>query len=58
MMIPYHIFKTVSIMDKEVMSADYEYYKDKKDYYYDVKIPAYKKIIAKRVVNKIIAGFD
>ena len=40
------------------MPADYEYYKDKGDYFYDAKIPFYKKFIAKRVSDKIISEFD
>ena len=58
MLIPFGIFKYVSEIDKENMSADYEYYKDKTDYYYDTKIPFYKKFITKKVMKKIIDGFD
>jgi multimeric flavodoxin WrbA len=58
MMVPFLIFKYISGIDKNVMSADYEYYKDKDDYYYETPIPFHKKFIAKRVANKIIAGFD
>ena len=58
MMVPFHIFKYVSTIDKDVMSADYEYYKDKEDYYYEASIPFIKKFLAKKVANKIIAGFD
>ena len=58
LLIPFSIFKYVSEIDRENMPADYEYYKDKKEYYYDAKIPFYKKLITKKVVNKIIAGFD
>ncbi|MFC2126698.1 flavodoxin family protein, partial [Bacteroidota bacterium] len=58
MMVPFSIFKYVSEIDSETMSADYEYYKDKKDYYYDAKIPFYKKFITKKVVDKVVAGFD
>jgi hypothetical protein len=57
-MVPFHIFKYVSIIDKKVMTADYEYYKDKQDYYYDAKIPFIKKFITKRVVKKITDGFE
>lgn len=57
-MIPYNIFKHVSKLDKELTKADYEYYKDKGDYYYEVKIPFYKKIIAKTLSDKIISQFD
>ena len=45
-------------LDKENMTADYEYYKDKTDYYYDTKIPFYKKFITKRIVKKITDSFD
>jgi len=58
MMVPFHIFKYVSTIDKDVMSADFEYYKDKEDYYYEASIPFFKKFLAKKVANKIIAGFD
>ena len=58
MLIPYNIFKYVSKLDKELMKADYEYYKDKGDYYYETKIPFYKKIIAKKLTDKIISQFD
>ena len=52
MMIPFGIFKAISVVAKDVMPADYEYYKDKKDYYYDVNIPFYMKWIADKVVKK------
>jgi multimeric flavodoxin WrbA len=58
MMVPFHIFKYISTIDKDVMSADYEYYKDKNEYYYEASIPFVKKFLAKRVANKIIAEFD
>jgi len=57
MMVPFSIFKYVSVIDKETMKADYEYYKDKTDYYYETQIPFFKKIIAQKVVKKIINGF-
>jgi len=37
-LVPFHIFKLVSELDRDLMKADYEYYKDKKNYYYDTKI--------------------
>lgn len=58
LMIPFNIFKYVSNLDKDVMPADFEYYKDKEDYYYDTKIPFYKKFIAGKVTKKIIDHFD
>jgi multimeric flavodoxin WrbA len=58
LMVPFMIFKYVSRLDKDLMAADFEYYKDKGDYYYDAKIPFYKKFIAKRISDKIISQFD
>jgi len=55
--VPFNIFKYVSKLDKELMKADYEYYKDKGDYYYEMKIPFAKKIIAKKLADKIINQF-
>jgi len=55
LLVPFTLFKTVSNLDKEKMSADYEYYKNKNDYYYDTKIPFFKKMIAKNVVKKILS---
>ena len=58
MMIPFNIFKYVSRLDSQTMTADFEYYKNKEEYYYDAKIPSYKKFIAKKVSNKIVSQFD
>ena len=58
MLIPFKVFKYVSEIGKDVMKADYEYYKDKTNFYYDVKIPFYKKMITQKVVKKIISEFD
>jgi len=58
MMIPFNIFKYVSKLDKDFMKADYEYYKDKGDYYYEAKINPFKKFIAGKVTKKIISQFD
>ena len=52
MIVPFGIFKAISEVAKDVMPAGYEYYKNKKDYYYDVSIPSYKKWIANKVVKK------
>ena len=58
MLIPFKVFKYVSEIGKDVMTADYEYYKDKTDFYYDTKIPFFKKMITTKVVKKIISEFD
>ena len=55
-LVPFHIFKIVSELDPKLFSADYEYYKDKKDYYYDIKINPLKTKIAKKVARKEILG--
>ena len=54
--VPFHIFKLVSELDPKTFQADYEYYKDKKAYYYDTKINPLKTFIAKRVARKEILG--
>jgi len=57
MLIPFGIFKYVSEIGRNEMKADYEYYKNRTDYYYEAKIPLYKRIIARQVLKKITAGF-
>ncbi len=44
-------------LNKKEGIADYEYYKDKTDYYYDIKIPFYKKWFAKWVAGREIKKF-
>ena len=56
LVIVFNIFKTVSELCKDVYKADYAYYKDKTDYYYDTKISFYQKLVAKSVVNSITKG--
>lgn len=58
MMVPFNIFKYVSELDRDFMTADFEYYRDKGEYYYDTRIPFYKKFIAKKVSEKIVSQFD
>ena len=53
----FHIMKAISELNKKEGIADYEYYKDKTDYYYDIKIPFYKKRFAKWVAGKEIKKF-
>ena len=53
LIIVFNIFKTVSQLCEDVYKADYEYYKDKTDYYYDTKIPFYYKLVAKSVEKQI-----
>ena len=56
LVVVFHIFKAVSEAFPDVYRADYEYYKDKTDYYYDTKIPFYKKRIAEKYVKKTMKG--
>ena len=56
LLVPFHIFKLVSELDSKSFKADYEYYKDKKEYYYDTKISPLRSFIAKRVARKEILG--
>lgn len=58
MMVPFMVFKHVSMLDRDLMAADFEYYKDRGDYFYDAKIPFFKKYIARRVSDKIISEFE
>jgi multimeric flavodoxin WrbA len=51
-MIPFGIFKAISEAAKDSMPADYRYYQNKSEYYYDTDLPFFKKWIAKKVVKK------
>lgn len=50
----FNIFKYISILNKTKGSADYEFYKDKEGFYYDIKIPAWKNDMAKWIAGKEI----
>jgi len=54
LVVVFNLFKSVSEEFKEVWKADYEFYKDKTDYYYETKIPFYKKMMANRYVSKVM----
>jgi hypothetical protein len=45
------MFKYISEAYPDEFSADYEYYKDKTDYYYDRKVSYLKKMVARRVIK-------
>ena len=53
----FNIFKSISAMNKAKGLADYNFYKNKKDYYYDIKIPFIKNKMAKRVAKKEVKKF-
>ena len=54
-LIYFNIFKAISELNKKEGPADYEFYKDKTDYFYDTKINPFKKMMAKRIAGKEIA---
>ena len=55
--IRFNIFKSISELNKEHFIADYQYYKDKTDFTSDRKISFLKKMLAKRIVRKMIRDF-
>lgn len=56
----FHIMKKIAELNKERGPADYEFYKDKEDFYHKVKIPYHKKLftnfIAEREIKKIMGN--
>jgi multimeric flavodoxin WrbA len=48
----FHIFKAISVWNREAGVADYEYYKDKTDFFYDTKLGFVKKRLAKRIAGR------
>ncbi len=56
----FNIFKSISVLNRAKGWADYQFYKSKKDFYYDVKIPVVKNKLAKwiagREVKKLMAN--
>ncbi|MEP2934864.1 MAG: NAD(P)H-dependent oxidoreductase [Gilvibacter sp.] len=48
----FNIFKSIAEMNKLKGWADYSFYKDKEDYYYDVKIPFLKNKLAKWIAGR------
>ena len=53
-LIYFNIFKAVSELNKEKGTADYEYYKDKTDYYCDANIKFFRKKMANWIAGKEI----
>ena len=53
----FSIFKSISILNKTKGWADYKFYKDKKDFYYDIKIPFIKNKIAKWIAGREVKKF-
>ncbi|TBN04323.1 flavodoxin family protein [Hyunsoonleella flava] len=50
----FNIFKSISELNKVKGWADYEFYKDKKDFYFDINIPFMKNKIAKWIAGREI----
>ena len=53
----FNIFKAISELNKKEGIADYEYYKDKTGYYYDVKVPFFKRKFADWIAGREIKKF-
>jgi len=51
-LIYFNIFRSLSVITKKTNSADYEYYKDKVGFNYDVKINFFKKMLAQWIAGK------
>lgn len=56
LVVVFNLFKAVSEAFPDVYRADHEYFKDKTGYYYETKIPFYKKWVADKYVKKTIKG--
>lgn len=52
--IMFNIFKAISDWNKKKGIADYQFYKDKTDYFYDAKMPFFKKKLARWIAGKEI----
>jgi multimeric flavodoxin WrbA len=53
----FKIFKAISELNKKEGIADYEYYKDKTDYYYDIELSLFQKKFANWIAGKEIKKF-
>ena len=51
----FNIFKAISEWNKEAGKADYDFYKEKNDYYIDIKINPIKNRVAKWIAGKEIS---
>jgi hypothetical protein len=47
----FNIFKKMSSISKETLPKDYEYYQDRKDYFYDTKVSVLKSAIATMIAG-------
>ncbi|MDY6965655.1 MAG: hypothetical protein SVM80_06760 [Halobacteriota archaeon] len=54
----FNLLKYVSEEDKDYLTTDYEYYKDKDNFFYNTKIPFFKKVIAKQEIKKFKKDMD
>ena len=53
-LVMFNLLKSISELAKEYFQADYQYYKDKTDFYYDTKLNPFKNTLAKRIAKKEI----
>jgi hypothetical protein len=51
-LILFNLYKSISQFAKDYFEADYQYYQDKTDYYYDVDIPPEMNMKAKQIVQQ------
>ena len=56
-LIYFNIFKSISELNKAKGWADYQFYKNKKDFYSDIKIPFIKNKIAKWIAGREVKKF-
>jgi len=47
----FSIFKEMSSLSKETLPADYAYYRDKEQYFYETKVSVAKSLIAKMIAH-------
>ena len=52
--IMFNLLKSISESYKEHFQADYQYYKDKTNFYYDTKLNPIKNMLAKRIARQLI----
>jgi multimeric flavodoxin WrbA len=51
-LIYFNIFRSLSVITQKTNKADYEFYKDKNDFIYDIEINLFKKMLAQWIAKK------
>jgi multimeric flavodoxin WrbA len=54
----FQAFKTISERNKRYFPADYDFYKDKENFFYETKVNSMKTFVAKRMLSLASRGFD